>query len=88
MSKRIDLNVELNPKITKIMEGFRPRIGSNDDIRIVEIYTKLLNLETLKRDSIIRADKAGRSFKPAQSKIDEIQEIEKTLLWLMGNRKI
>jgi len=88
MSKRIDLKVELNSKIVEAMKGFIPRVGSNEDIKIVEIYAKLLNLETLKRDSIIRADKAGRDFKPTQSTIDEIAEVEKRLLWLMSNRKI
>jgi hypothetical protein len=87
MSKRIDLKVELNSRIVDVMKGFIPRVGSNEDIKIVETYTKLLNLETLKMDSITRANKAGRQFKPLQVTLDNIEQVEKTLLWLMNKRK-
>lgn len=57
MSKRIDLNVKLPPEIHTLMDGFRPRVGNSDDIKIVEVYSKLLNLYTLYSDAQKRADK-------------------------------
>jgi len=86
MSKRIDLNVEVNPRILEAMKGFIPMVGSSDDIRIVEEYSKLLNLYTLMNDAHKRAEKRGTTYKPSDAKNKDIDELEKRLLWLMNKR--
>ena len=88
MSKRIDPNVEINSDIKKLMQGFRPRIGSNEDIKIVDVYSKLLNIYTLMRDAHERARELNHITKTSVAQMDQIKDLEKTLTILMKKRSI
>jgi len=87
MSKKIDPNVEVSSDIRKAMAGYVPCVGDSQDIRIAEVYSRVLNFATRLRDQADRLKEIDKVISEGNGLSKNLRKAEKELLSLMKKRK-
>ena len=79
--------IVINPFIDDEMKKFKPRFGDMEDLMIIEKYRNLLNIYDESNKIINKMKEANDAYKLTESRLREIKEKEKLLLWLIKKRK-
>ena len=87
MGRRIDPNVEVSSEVKNAMQGYVPCVGNSEDINIAKVYSKVLNLATLLRDTVERRKELDQVVSESSIRVKELKAAEKELLSLMKKRK-
>lgn len=83
---KVQKKIEMSPAVVKAMQGFRPIFGLSEDINIIRKYDAIVLL--LDKVDSVEMRKLVREGKKLTSKMQEIRQMEKTLLALVKERNI